>query len=392
MVAAAAPPALEGITVLDFASVGPAARCSRILADYGAQVVKLGPPPKHGAKQIQPPFHSYGAGRGFKRAQIDLKAPEGKDAFLRLAAKADVVIESFRPGVVDRLAIGYADVRAVNDRIIYCSTSGYGQDGPSSKRAGHDLNYLALGGYLACTTPRGDDGPPIPGATVADSAAGGMHAAIAILAGLVRRQAVGRGEYLDVSVADGVLQLMSLHIDGYLATGNEPGPGSDILTGRYACYDSYRTGDGKWMSVGAIEPPFFANLCRRLGCEKWIEHQTDDAVQDEMRADFTRAFAERSRSEWVDAFATVDTCIAPVYTVAELVEDPQLNSRGVFVEAEHPEKGAFRQVGPVLAGTTRSTGPYLVPDPRVTDTDELLLAAGLSNDAIATMRDQGVIA
>ncbi len=386
------PPALEGIRVLDFASVGPAARCSRILADYGAEVIKLSPPPKHGAKQIQPPFHSYGAGRGFKRAQLDLKASEGREAFLRLATGADVVIESFRPGVVDRLGIGYSAVSGANDRIIYCSTSGYGQSGPSSLRAGHDLNYLALGGYLGCTTPRGDGGPPIPGATVADSAAGGMHAAIAILAAVVRRATTGVGEYLDVSVADGVVQLMSLHIDGYLATGVEPGPGSDILTGRYACYDSYRTADGKWMSVGAIEPPFFVNLCRALGCDQWIERQTDDSCQDEMRADFARAFETRTLTEWVEVFAQVDTCIAPVHTIADLVDDPQLDSRGLFTEAEHPEHGRFRQVGPALAGMNRPQGPVAVRDAAQTDTDELLIEAGLSEEAVAAMREQGVIA
>ena len=386
------PPALAGVTVLDFASVGPAARCSRILADYGAEVVKVGPPPKKGAKQIQPPFYSYGAGRGMKKVQIDLKAGDGKAAFMKLAERADVVIESFRPGVVDRLGIGYADVSAINDRIIYCSTSGFGQTGPSSKRAGHDLNYLAVGGYLACSTPRGDDGPPIPGATVADSAAGGMHAVIAILAAIVRRSATGRGEYLDVSVADGVVQLMSLHIDSYLATGEQPGPGADILTGRYACYDSYRCRDGKWMSVGAIEPIFYANLCKTLGVERWIEHQTDDASQDEIRADFARAFAERDRQQWIEAFATVDTCIAPVYDISELAEDPQLVSRGVFVEADHPDKGRFRQVGPVLAGMTGADGPYRVRSAEVTDTEELLSAAGLTSDEIGRMREQGVVA
>jgi len=388
----ARPAALDGITVLDFASVGPAARCSRILADYGATVVKVAPTPRKGALQIEPPFYSYGAGRGLKRVRIDLKAPEGKDAFMRLAASADVVIESFRPGVVDRLGIGYDDVNKVNAAIVYCSTSGFGQTGPAMKRAGHDLNYLAVGGFLACTTPRGDEGPPIPGATVADSAAGGMHAAIAILAALLRRGATGKGEYLDVSVADGVLQLMSLHIDSYLATGEEPGVGRDILTGRYACYDSYRTRDGKWMSVGAIESIFYANLCKALGCEQWLEHQTSDEKQDEIRADFARAFAARDRDAWVDVFATIDTCVAPVYSIAELVDDEQYAARGAFVEAEHPERGRFRQVGPVLAGMSRPDGAYRVRDASVTDTDELLLGAGLTAKEIDEMKSQGVVA
>ena len=221
----ALPPALEGTTVLDFATVGPAARCTRILADYGARVVKIGAPPKQGGVQIEPQFFAYAGGRGMKRVKLDLKAPEGKAAFLKLAERADVVVESFRPGVVKRLGIGWDAVRAVNPRVVYCSTSGYGQDGPAASWAGHDLNYLAMGGYLAQSGPRADGGPPLPGATIADGAAGGMHAALAILAALLRRARTGEGEYLDVAVADGVLSLLALAIDEHLATGAGVGPG-----------------------------------------------------------------------------------------------------------------------------------------------------------------------
>ena len=205
------PAALEGTSVLDFSTVGPAARCTRILADLGACVVKLGAPAKSGI-QTEPAYYAYSGGRGTLRARLDLKQPQGVAVFLRMAARADVIVESFRPGVVARLGIGYADARAVNPRIVYCSTSGYGQDGPRARWAGHDLNYLAVGGYLACSGRRADGGPPLPGATIADSAAGGMHAAIAILAALLRRQRSGQGEYLDVAVADGVLSLMALCI------------------------------------------------------------------------------------------------------------------------------------------------------------------------------------
>jgi crotonobetainyl-CoA:carnitine CoA-transferase CaiB-like acyl-CoA transferase len=203
------------------------------------------------------------------------------------------------PGVVARMGIGYDDVRKLNQGVVYCSTSGYGQEGPRAKWAGHDLNYLAASGYLYCSGRRADGGPALPGATVADSAAGGMHAAIAILAALLRRKSTGLGEYLDVSVADGALQLMSLHIDRYLATGEEPAPGGDILTGRFACYDVYAGRDGKWLSVAAIEPAFFANLCRALGCEKWIDKQTDDASQEEIRAAFRHAFLDHGHSRLV---------------------------------------------------------------------------------------------
>jgi alpha-methylacyl-CoA racemase len=383
---------LAGTTVLDLASVGPAARCTRLLADYGADVVKVGPVPAAGAVQIEPAFYAYSGHRGMRRVLVDLKAEEGRQAFLALAADADVVVESFRPGVVDRLGVGYEAVRAVNPAVVYCSTSGYGQTGPRAGWAGHDIDYLGIGGFLASSGPRSDGGPPIPGATVADAAAGGMHAALAVTAALAGRQATGEGAYLDVSVADGVLWLMSLAIDEHLATGTEPGPGHDILTGRYACYDTYRAADGRWLAVGAIEPKFFANLCRALGCDRWVDRQLDDDAQDEIRADFRAAFATRDRDAWVAELASADTCVAPVLAVAEIDDDEQFAYRGSVVEAVHPTRGRFRQVGPVLAGMDRPVGPVHLPDPSVTDTELLLKAAGVDPSTVAEWRAKGAIA
>lgn len=385
-------PALEGITVLDFSTVGPGARCTRILADYGARVVKIGVPPKKTGLQVEPAHWAYSAGRGMERIRIDLKAPAGRAAVLKLAASADVILESYRPGVVKRLGIGYEDIRAVNPGIVYCSTSGYGQHGPASAWAGHDINYLAMGGYLACTGPRADGGPPIPGATIADAAAGGMHAALAIMAALLRRGKTGEGEYLDVSVVDGVISLMSLYVDQHLATGEEPGPGHDILTGRYACYDTYEASDGRWLAVGAIEPHFYANLCKALGCEQWLEHQLDDAVQDRVRADFAAAFRSRGRDDWVARLSPNDTCVAPVYTIAELTHEPHFVARGAFAEADHPVYGIFRQTAPALAGMARSTGAVPVPDGAKTDTQSVLAAVGVPADEIEKLRADGTIA
>lgn len=383
---------LDGVTVLDLSTVGPASRCSRILADYGAVVVKVGPPPAKSGVQIQPPFFTYSAGRGTKRVQIDLKTPRGKAAFLKIAAGAQVVIESFRPGVAARLGIGGDDVRAVNPAIVYCSTSGYGQDGPQATWAGHDLNYLADGGFLAMSGTRADGGPALPGATIADGAGGGMHAAIAILAALLNARRTGQGAYLDVSVAEGVLALMSLTIDEHLATGRVPAHGGDLLTGRYACYDVYPARDGKWLSVAAIEPAFWANLCRLLELPQWTKHQLDDARQDAIRTDLRRVLATRDRDEWVARLAGNDTCVAPVREVAELPALAQHAARRAFVDAEHPQHGRFRQLAPVLAGSDRSARAYRVPDAAVTDADELLGAAGLSAAEIADLKRDGVVA
>ena len=378
--------------MLDLASVGPAARTSRWLADYGATVVKVGPTPKRGGVQITPPFYAYAGHRDMQRALFDLKADAGRDAFLRLASTADVVIESFRPGVVDRLGIGYATVQAVNPRVVYCSTTGYGQNGPYSQWAGHDLNYLAVGGYLDCSGRTADGGPALPGATIGDGAGGGMHAVIAILAALVARTTSGLGAYLDVSVADGVLSLMSLHLDEHLATGAVPAPRHDLLTGRFACYDVYPCRDGRWVAVGAIEPQFFANLCRELGCEQWTKHQNDDAVQDDIRADFRAAFATRDRDDWVAQLGPANTCVSAVASVPEVVDDPHFAARDTFTSAHEAEHGDFRQLGRVLAGMVRDQGPVEVRNATVTDTDALLRAAGLDDSEITALIAEGAVA
>jgi alpha-methylacyl-CoA racemase len=390
--AAAAPGPLDGVTVLDLSTVGPAARATRLLADYGATVVKVGAVPGRGPGGVTPPFFAYSAGRGMRRVQLDVRHPDGLEAFLALAAGADVVVESFRPGVVDRLGIGYERLRALNPGIVYCSTSGYGQDGPRSTWAGHDLNYLAVSGFLATSGPRADGGPPIPGATIADAAAGGMHAALAITAALFSRRLTGEGTFLDVSVADGALWMMSLAVDEHLAIGTEPGPGHDVLTGRYACYDTYRAADGRWLAVAAIEAKFFANLCRRLGCEEWIDRQYDDEAQDQIRAALTAALARSDRDTWVAELSADDTCVAPVQTVSEIAHDPQFVARDAVVEAKDVDGRSFCQVGAVLAGIPRVSAPVIVRPPTVTDTDELLEAAGIDPDRIADLRREGVVA
>jgi alpha-methylacyl-CoA racemase len=382
---------LDGITVLDLASVGPAARASGWLADYGADIIKIAPVPARADAQITPPPHAYSGGRGTRRLRLDLKAGAGRDAFLRLAERSDVVIESFRPGVVARLGIGYDDVKSRNPRIVYCSTTGYGQDGPRAQWAGHDLNYLAVGGYLANSEPAPDGKPPLPGATVADSAAGGMQAVIAILAALVSRSVTGAGAYLDVAVADGVLALMALQIDDNLATGATAAPGTAPLAGRFACYDTYRTAGDGWLAVAAIEHRFWANLCTALDLTTWADKQYDDAAQDDIRTALASRFAAKPRDEWVELLAGADTCVAPVLSVPEAAADPHFAARGTVATAAHPANGAFRQLAPLLAGAVRQPR-YDLPDQTTTDSDALLAEHGLSNEEITDLHAAGVIA
>lgn len=384
--------ALDGVRVLDLASVGPGARASRMLADYGAQVIKVGAVPRAGAVQITPPYYAYSGNRGVQRALFDLKADAGREAFLALAATADVIIESFRPGVVDRLGIGYHDVRAINTGIVYCSTSGFGQTGPRSAWAGHDINYLGVSGFLDCTGRQADGRPALPGATVADIAAGGMQAAMSVMAALLRRASTGEGELLDVSIADGSFALMSLYVDEYLATGVEPGPGHYILTGRYACYDIYTCSDARHVAVGAIEPQFWRNLVGLLGLERYAGQQMHDDAQDEIRAAMAAVFATRTRDEWVAELGPANTCVTEVNTVAEAVVDAQYAARGVVVDAVHVTEGPFRQSAPVWAGTVAPDGPYEIRDGATTDTAALLSAAGIDVSEIEKLTETGAIA
>lgn len=382
---------LKGYTVLDLASVGPAARASRILADYGMRIIKVAPVSAQGAKQVDPVFHAYGAGRGTQKIRVDLKSAQGRETIYRLAKHVDVVIESYRPGVAARLGVGYEDLQAINPKIVYCSTSGYGQDGPYAQWVGHDINYLAVGGFLGCSGTDAAGKPAIPGATVADSAGGGMQAAMAIIAALLNGTRTGKGTYLDVSITDGVLNLMSLYLDQYLATGEETRPNSAVLTGKYAWYGVYACADGGHVAVGAIEGHFFKNLCRLLDLEQFSGSQYDASRQDEMRAAFQQRFLTQGRDAWVAALSGNDTCVAPVLSIAEVTGNPHLRARHAFMQARHPEKGSFEQLGPVLAGGERKQPEHVVSAPGTTDTDSVLAAAGFGSEEIAGLRASGVI-
>lgn len=378
---------LQGLTILDLASVGPAARASRILADYGMRVIKVAPVVGSGVDAVEPVFHAYGGGRGMQRIRVDLKSEAGRGVIVRLVRKADALIESYRPGVANRLGIGYEQLKAHNPALIYCSTTGYGQQGPYAQRAGHDIDYLAIGGFLACSGRDADGKPAIPGATVADSAGGGMHAAMSIMAALVNRSRTGAGAYLDVSVVDGVLNLMSLYLDQYLATGEETKPESALLTGKFACYGVYTTSDGKHVAVGAIEGKFFRKLCKLLGIEQHADGQYDVSRQDEIRRAMQQQFLTRTRDEWVALLADQDTCVAPVLEIAEVAADRHLRSQRAFVSAHHPQHGSFEQLAPNLAGADRGQSTFDLPATGQLDTDEVLGEAGFSAEEIQQLRN-----
>ena len=345
--------------MVDLSLVGPASRATRILADYGAEVVKVLPGGRAIGEMSVPPFYAYSAMRYMKQVNIDLKSPEGLDELKTLVSSADVLIESFRPGVTKRLGIDFESISKVNPAIIYCSTTGFGQNGERSSWVGHDINYLACGGFLAMSEPTDQLRPPLAGATIADGAAGGMQAAISILAALFRRTSTHEGTYLDVSITNGVLWLTSLVIDEHLAIGSDPEFGHDVLSGKYACYGIYKTKDNKWLSVGAIEKKFFSNLCGFLGCDDLCDLQYIDEAQGQVRDVLSRAFETRNRDEWVELLSSNDTCVAPVLTVREICDDQHFKARGLFQEALDDSGNRFTQLAPLLAGMRESES---IPD------------------------------
>jgi crotonobetainyl-CoA:carnitine CoA-transferase CaiB-like acyl-CoA transferase len=388
-------PALHGIRVLDMAWVGPGPFCATILGDLGADIIKIHEPDpeRRGGlvKYALPDSPAFPGLRNCRVMGLDLKAKDGCALFYEMAKTADVVIESYRPGVTKRLGVDYKAIKKINPRIVYASMTSYGQDGPYRDLPGHDINYISMGGLLGLTGESGG-APILPGTLIADLAAGGMSAAIGILAALMARVETGKGQFVDVSMTDGVVALMSMWINPHLAYGLAFERGDTMFTGHYAWYNVYQTKDGKYISVGAFEPWFYANLCQLLGRDDFIEHQfAEGEKREEISQYFKQTFLSKSRDEWVEILRQKDTCVAPVYSIGELVSDPQLIARGMIREMPHPVLGRVKQVGSMVK---LSDSPFEARNWSTRfgqHTEEILKHLGYDGARIKALRDAGVI-
>ena len=388
--------ALNGIRILDMAWFGPGPFCATLLGDLGADIIKIHEPyPERRGSLIKFAFPAdspdFPGQRNCKTMGIDLKSDAGRGIFYELAKTADVIVESYRPGVVKRLSVDYDTVSDINPGIVYASLSGYGQDGPYRDLVGHDLNYISVGGLLGMTGVSG--GPPaIPGTLVADFAAGGMAAAIGILAALMARTQTGKGQYVDVSLTDGFVEMLYLWIMPYLLFGIDAKRGETIFTGHYPWYNVYETKDGKYISVAAFESWFYANLCELLGREDFIEHQfAEGPKKEEIFRTFKQIFLTKDRDEWVEILRSKDTCVAPVYTIEEAASDPQLLHRGMIREMLHPKLGSVKQVGSMLK---LSGSPFQVRNWATSfgqHTDEIMQELGYNSTRIDEVRRSEVI-
>ncbi|PZS32159.1 MAG: hypothetical protein DLM59_08650 [Pseudonocardiales bacterium] len=381
-------PPLTGLQVLDLSRLLPGGYATLLLADLGADVVKVEEPGRGDGIRWFPPFGADGESgmhqalnRGKRSITLDLRTPQGRDLLIELTAAADVLVESYRPGVMDRLGIGYEVLRAANPRLVYVAITGYGYDGPYRDLAGHDIDYLAHAGALSFTGSLA--GPGQPGLQIADIGGGGMMAVIAAMTALRVRERTGEGQFCDVSMTDGVLSWLSIHAGAFAVSGEPPRPGGGLLGGGYACYRVYACADGRHLAVGALEPKFFAALLAVLGLPQLMDAHLDPARQGDLAARLEAAFATRGRDEWVQLFAGHDACVAPVLDLGEVLVDRHATARGMV-------DGAGRLgVVPRLVGTPgRAGGP---PSALGADTDAVLGALGRTTEQIAELRAAGVL-
>ena len=388
---------LEKIRVLDLTRLLPGPFCSLMLADMGATVIKvedtaLGDYLRWGTRTVTPTqsINFMALNRNKQSIKLNLKPKEGKEVFARLVQSADVVLDGFRPGRLERLGVGYEAMSKANPRIIYCAISGYGQDGPYKDRAGHDLNYLARAGMLGLFGVR-NGGPVVPAAQIADLT-GAYLAAIGVLSAVIGRASTGRGQFVDISMMDGVWPWMVLLLPQYWADGMEPQRGGLPLGGALACYNVYECQDGLWLSLGALEPQFWSTFCSMMGHAEWGERQRESEQGDgSVYAALCAQFRTKTRAEWLTFFSGADVCIEPVQTIAEASSDPHMLHRRMVLEVDQPGAGTIRQIASAIK-LSDIREARREPSPEYGQhTEEILNEAGYSADEIAALREKRVI-
>jgi crotonobetainyl-CoA:carnitine CoA-transferase CaiB-like acyl-CoA transferase len=380
---------LTGITVLDLTRLLPGGFCTLVLADLGADVIKIEEPGRGDYLRFMPPLGRIQSAlfialnRGKRSLTLNLKRPEGCALLLELARGADVLIDGYRPGVLARLGLPHEALRAANPQLIICAITGYGQHGPLAGRAGHDLNYLGYAGALGLFAPRGGGPPIVPGMQLADIGGGALAAALGILAALLERQRTGAGQVLDISMTGGVLHWLALAAAEFWATGEAPAGGRGPLSGGYACYSVYATADDRALTVAAVEPHFWANLCRALGREAFIPLQYAPwPEQARLFAELDALFRQRTLDAWMELLAGADVCVGPVLTLPEA-----LALHGAqLITLDQPGEGWLRQIGGLFGTAVVRPAPALGEH-----TAEVLAALGRGPEEVAALRAAGVL-
>ena len=377
--------ALDGITVVDLSRLLPGPYCSMILADHGARVIAV-----EDKRFLADGLFFNLINRNKEHMSLNLKTGKGREIFYRLIAKADVLLEGFRPGVVDRLGVDYESVRQANPKIIYCSITGYGQNGPFRDRVGHDVNYLSYAGVLDLIGEK-DHPPSIPGVQIADIAGGGMNAAIGILLALFARQNTGKGQYIDISMTDGMVGFLPAALFFRQLTGQEPKRADGILSHRYACYNTYETADGRYLSIGAVENRFWKQLCDTLGIPEYAPLQYDDQRREEILQSMRQTFKQKSLDEWDAILADLDICWGRIQSTKEVLEDPLFLQRETVVEIEDKDGKKSKTIGVTVK---LSDTPGTIRTPPVDfgeSTASILQEMGYTEEDIKEFEEKGVV-
>jgi alpha-methylacyl-CoA racemase len=405
---------LEGVRVLDLSRLLPGGFCSLLLADFGAEVLKVedtgagdyirwAPPYYEGAHDSAKSAMFLSLNRNKRSIRIDLKHDAGREVLLRLVREYDVVLESFRPGVLDRLGVGYERMREENPGLVYCAISGYGQTGPKRIASGHDMNYLGLIGLLGLSGER--EGPPVQSeGQIADLGGGALMAAFGIMAalrerdgsparnGIAAHSGSGLGQLVDVSMADGALSWLAMVAGRHFADGEVPKRGEQLLAGAVICYRPYECADG-WVTLGALEPKFWQAWCRGVGREELIEKQFERPGS-ETHGQVVDIFKGRSRGQWAQFATEHDCCLEPVLDLDEALDSELVREREMVVELDQPGvDGGVRQLGiPIKLGRTPGAHDRL-PGPALGEhTEAVLRAAGYSDEQVAILLEQGAVA
>lgn len=388
---------LASLKILDFSTLLPGPFASLLLADMGAEVLRIESPTRMDLLRVLPPHdqgvsasHAY-LNRNKRSLALDLKQPEALEVIKQLLQDHDIVLEQFRPGVMERLGLGYEALKTINPRLIYVSITGYGQTGPYKDRAGHDINYLALAG-LASHTGRADSGPLPLGMQVADVAGGSLHGVIGLLAAVIARQQTGQGQHIDVSMTDCVFSLNAMGGAGYLACGEEPGRENQMLNGG-SFYDYYRTRDGRWLSVGSLEPPFMKQLCTALGVEDLaaLGLSPKPAQQKALKDALKIEFEKHDYAELCALFAELDACVEPVLSLGEAVRHPQLQARQLVAQVPRADGTTQAQMACPLKFSEGLPEPRHIGAALGAHTDEVLGELGLSVQRIEELRRAKVV-
>ncbi|NBJ68203.1 MULTISPECIES: CoA transferase [Clostridia] len=359
---------LTSIRVLDLTRLLPGPYCSMMLADFGAEVIKIEDKEMGDYARRYTPlldedsaiFHALN--RNKKSVCLDLKLEKDKARFLKMAEDADVVLESFRPGVMKKLGVDYEVLKTINPRIIYCSITGYGQTGPYAQEAGHDINYLSYAGLLHLMGEQGGR-PNIPATQIADIGGGAYPAALGILLSLWERESSGKGQFIDISMLDGVIAWLQATLPNYLATNQLQERGTHQLSGALACYNVYETQDSRWLAVGALEPKFWRAFCETIGREGLVSQQHASLQeQHRLKYEVQTVIQQKTLAKWLQLFEHVEACVTPVRNFTEVVDDPQVKARNMIISLPHPTLGTVNQIGiPIKLSKTPGRVSSLAP-------------------------------